>query len=92
MLFNSTGEINRVRKEINRLLSKGMSNICLKVSFEKKWHTENFNFIKYKKLVSLTVFGELHSTHADIIEFSIFYSNLKIRDLGAKVYIVFLLF
>ena len=27
--------INRLRKEIDRLLSKGMSNICLKVTIEK---------------------------------------------------------
>ena len=32
MLFNSIKEINRLRKEINRLLIKGMSNIYLKVS------------------------------------------------------------
>ena len=28
-------EINRFLKEINRLLSKGMSNICLKITIEK---------------------------------------------------------
>ena len=35
MFFNSVIEINRLRKEINRLLSKGMSNIYLKVSIDK---------------------------------------------------------
>ena len=35
MLFNSIKEI-RLRKEINRLLSKGMSNIYLKVTTEEK--------------------------------------------------------
>ena len=34
MFFNSIKEINRLRKEINRLLSKGMSNIHLKVIIE----------------------------------------------------------
>ena len=34
MLFNSVKEINRLIKEINRLLSKGMSNIYLKVTIE----------------------------------------------------------
>ena len=34
-------------KEINRLLSKGMSNI-LKVTIEKKWHTQNFDFKSLK--------------------------------------------
>ena len=31
MFFTSIKEINRLRKETNRLLSKGMSNIYLKV-------------------------------------------------------------
>ena len=34
-VFNSIKEINRLRKEINRLLSKEMSNIYLKVTIEK---------------------------------------------------------
>ena len=34
--FNSVKEINRLRKEISRLLSKGMSNIYQKVSTEEK--------------------------------------------------------
>ena len=36
MLFNSVKEINSSRKEINRLLSRGMSNIYLKITIEKK--------------------------------------------------------
>ena len=36
MLFNSIKQINRLRKEINRLLSKEMSNIYLKVTIEEK--------------------------------------------------------
>ena len=35
MFFNSVREINRLRKEINRLLGEGMSNIYLKVTIEK---------------------------------------------------------
>ena len=35
MLFSLIKEINRLLKEINRLLSKGMSNIYLKVSYSK---------------------------------------------------------
>ena len=35
-IFNSIKEMNRLRKEINRLLSKGMSNIYFKVTIEKK--------------------------------------------------------
>ena len=33
--LNSIKEMNRLRKEINRLLSKGMSNIYLKITIEK---------------------------------------------------------
>ena len=36
MFFNSVKELNRLRKEVNRLLGKGMSNIYLKVTVEKK--------------------------------------------------------
>ena len=48
MLFNSVKEINSSRKEINRLLSRGMSNIYLKITIEKKWHTQNFDFRNLK--------------------------------------------
>ena len=34
MFFNSVKETNRLTKEINRLLSKKMSNIYLKVTTE----------------------------------------------------------
>ena len=34
MVFNPVKEINRLRKEINRLLIQGMSNIYLKVTIE----------------------------------------------------------
>ena len=58
-------EVNSLRKEINRLLSKGMSNICLKVTItEKKWRTQNFDFLSLKKLSPGGA-----PTHADIIEF-----------------------
>ena len=35
MFFYSVKEINRLKNEINRLLSKEMSNIYLKVTIEK---------------------------------------------------------
>ena len=35
MFFDSVKEINRLRKEIDRLLSKGMSNIYVKATVEK---------------------------------------------------------
>ena len=35
MFFNLVKETNRLRKEINKLLNKGMSNIYLKVTTEE---------------------------------------------------------
>ena len=71
--FNSVKEINRLRKEISRLLSKGMSNIYLKVTIEKNWRSQNFFNLK-------TFFNLKNSC-----------CNLKIRDLGAKLCVAFLL-
>ena len=48
MFFNSIKEINRLRKEVNRLLSKRMSIIYLKVTIEKKWRTQNFDYKNWK--------------------------------------------
>ena len=42
--------MNRLKKEINRLLSKGMSNIYLKVTIEKNWRSQNFDFLSLKNL------------------------------------------
>ena len=50
MLFNSIKEINRLLKETNRLLTKGMSNIYLKVITEEKLRTQNFDFISLRSL------------------------------------------
>ena len=51
MFFNSVKEINRLRKEINRLLSKGMSNIYLKVAIqEKNRRSQNFDFLALENL------------------------------------------
>ena len=46
MFFNSIKEINRSRKEINRLLSKGMSIIYLKVT--KLRRSQNLVFLDLK--------------------------------------------
>ena len=34
--------------ELNRLLSKGMSNICLNVTMEKNWRSQTFDFQSLK--------------------------------------------
>ena len=67
MLLNAIIEINRLIKEINRLLSKGMSNICLKFTIEKNWRSQGFDFLSLKNL-SPGQFWEA-PTHEDIIEF-----------------------
>ena len=43
-ISNPIKEINRLRKEINRLLNKGMPNIYLKVIIEKNWRSQKFDF------------------------------------------------
>ena len=66
--FNSVKEINRLRKKINRLLSKGMSNIYLKFTIEEKnGHSQNFNILGLKNL-SPGQFWET-PTHEDVTEF-----------------------
>ena len=36
-------------EEINRLISKGMPNIYLEVIIEKKWRSQNFDFLSLLK-------------------------------------------
>ena len=52
MLFNSITKINRLRKEINRLLIKGISNIyyCQKVTIEKNERSQTYDFLYSKNL------------------------------------------
>ena len=53
-------------KEINTLIGKGMPNIYLKVTIEKNWHSQNFDFLSLKKLPP-GFWGA--PIRADIIEF-----------------------
>ena len=53
--------INRLRKEIDRLLSKGMSNICLKVTIEKNWCSQNLDFLSLKNLSQGQFLGSSNS-------------------------------
>ena len=46
--FNSIKVKNRLRKEINSISGKGMSNIYLTVTIEKKWRTQNLDFKRLK--------------------------------------------
>ena len=46
-------------KEINRLISKGMSSIYLKLTIEKNWRSQNLGFSLFKKFVSKSAFNLL---------------------------------
>ena len=67
MFFNPIKEINGLRREIDRLLSKGMSNIYLQVTIEKNWRSQDFDFLSFQNLSPDQFWGA--PTHADIIEF-----------------------
>ena len=57
-----------------------MLNIYLKVTIKKNWLSQNFDFLSLK------------NCHPDIIESKTSCRNLKIRGLGTKLRVVFLLF
>ena len=42
--------MNRFRKKVNRLLIKEMSNVLLKLTIEKNWLSQNFDFLSLKNL------------------------------------------
>ena len=78
-------------QKINRLLSKGITNIYLKITIEKNWRTQNFDFRSLSSCLKVSFWGA--PTHADIINFSNFLLQLKNqRGLGAKLCMAFLLF
>ena len=78
-------------KGINRLTSKGMSNIYLKATIEKKRRSQNFQFSKFKKIIFRSVFGEIQLTQISS-DFKTSCCNLNIGSLGAKLRVAFLLF
>ena len=68
-----------------------MSNIFSIVTIEEKnWRSQNNDFLGLKNL-SPGNFGELPLTKISV-NFKTFYCNLKIRDLGTKLIVAFLLF
>ena len=73
-------EINRLRKETNRLLSKGMSNIYLKVTIET---FSKLRCLGLKKLLP-GQFWEFQLTQISL-SFKTSCCNLKIRRLRAKL-------
>ena len=59
-----------------------MLNIYLKVTIEKKWRTQNFDFLSLKVCLQVRFLGV--PTHADIIEFLNFLLQLKNQRSGSK--------
>ena len=88
MFFNLIKKINRLRKEKNRLLSKAISNIYLKLTIEKKLTFSKSQFSKFKKFVTRRIFGEIKLTHISL-NFKTLYYDFKIRGLGAKLCVAF---
>ena len=87
MFLNSVEETDRLKKEINRLLSKGMSIIYLRVTIET---FSKLRFSGFKKFVTRSVFEELQLTQISL-NFKTSYCDLKIRGLGPKLCVAFLL-
>ena len=77
-------------QKMNRLMSKGMTNIYLKVIIEKNWRSQNFDFLSLKNCVSGSVFGEFQPKQISL-NFRTSCCNWKFRNLGAKLCVVFLL-
>ena len=73
---------------MNRLLSKGMSDIYIKVTIET---LSKLRFSGFKKFVTRSVFGELELRQISL-NFKISCCNLKFRHLGATLCAAFLLF
>ena len=80
-------EINRSRKEVNRLLSKRIPNIYLKVTIE----VTKTSLSGFKQSVTRFVFEELKLTQRSL-NFKTSCCNLKTRVLGAKMCVAFLFF
>ena len=66
---------------MNRLISKGMSNIYSKVTVEKNWHSQNISF---KKFVSRSIFGGLQLIKISL-NFKTSCCNVKSRSLEEKL-------
>ena len=73
---------------MNRLLSKGMSDIYVKVTIET---LSKLRFSGFKKFVARSVFGELELKQISL-NFKTSCCNLKFRHLGAKLCAAFLSF
>ena len=82
MFFSPIKEINNLLKDINKLLSRGISNVYLKVIIEKKWYNLKLN-LEVKKVRLQVSFGGTPA-HAVINQFSNFLLQLKNQRFGSK--------
>ena len=70
-------------KEINRLIRKGMSNIYLKVTIEKNWRSQNFDFPSFENLSPGQLLGSSYSrTYYWILKI---FLQLKNQRSGRKI-------
>ena len=67
-----------------------MSNIYLKVTTEKNWCSQNFDFLSLKNVSPGQFLGSSNSHRSPNFKTSC--CNLKMMDLGAKLCVAFLLF
>ena len=88
-LQNTIINIIRSIEEINRSISKGMSNIYFSSSYWEKLTFSKLQFSKFKKFVTRSVFDELQ-----IMQISLNFktSCCKKSDLGARACVAFPLF
>ena len=90
MLFDSIKEMDRLRKEMNCLLSKRMSNIYSSY-YTGKLTPSKLRLSNFKTFVTRSVFVELQLMQISL-SFKTSRCHVKIRDLRAKLYVTFLLF
>ena len=71
-------------KGINRLISKGMSNIYLKVTISKNWRSQNFDFLSLKSFLliflSFSVLGSSNSRRHWLLKLSVATQKLEVLD------------
>ena len=83
MFFSSVKEINRLLKEVNRLLSKGMSGIYyFKLLLRKSDLRQYFIILSWKRLSPNRFLGA--PTYTSVTEFSKFLLQLKNQRSGIK--------
>ena len=86
MFFTSIKEINMLRKEIDRLWGKGMSNIYLKITIEKNWSFQNW-FSKIFKILIKTKRNRKWKIPYTVLERrTLWFSSYKNRKLKVRLW------